>query len=124
MNAYEDLINDMLFADTIAPDLVHLVLHDTHLTEPLGQTDTSLPDAPTLCEALSGPECDKWHSAVLEELAAIKDAGTWELVDYSPSIRNIIGCCFVLQKKCGLDSVTAGNGLCHMSRLSRLCDGF
>src|SRR5258707_4250812 len=123
-NAYEDLINNALFADAITPDLMCLTLSNAHLTESLRQTDTSLPDAPSLHKALSGPECNKWHSAVLEELTAIKDAGTWELVDYSLSIRNIIGCCFVLQKKCGLDSVTAGNGLCHMSRLSRLCDGF
>ena len=52
----------------------------------------------------AGPEHDKWHSAVLEELTAIKDTGTWELVDCSPSIHNIIGCRFVLQKKCGPDS--------------------
>ncbi len=91
-NAHEDLINDALFANVIAPDLVCLVLSDAHLTESLGQINASLPDAPSLHEDLSGPKCDKWHSAVLEELAAIKDAGTWELVDYSPSICNIIGC--------------------------------
>ena len=102
-NAYEDLINDALFANAIAPDLVRLALSDAHLTDSLGQIDASLPDAPSLREALSGPERDKWHSAILEELAAIKDAGTWELIDYSPSIRNVIGCQFVLQKKRGPD---------------------
>ena len=52
---------------------------------------------------LAGPELDRWHQAILEELAAIKDAGTWELVDPSPHICNIIGCRFVLQKKQGAD---------------------
>src|SRR5258708_2998246 len=54
-------------------------------------------------EALSGPESDKWHRTILEELAVIKEAGTWELVDPSPTIRNVIGCRFVLQKKRGVD---------------------
>ena len=78
---------------------MRLTLSNAHLIESLGQTNTSLPDVPSLCKALLGPEHNKWHSAVLEELTAIKDAGTWELVDYSPSIHNVIGCCFVLQKK-------------------------
>ena len=37
----------------------------------------------------------------MEELAAIKEAGMWTLVDVSPAIQNIIGCRFVLQKKRG-----------------------
>ena len=65
--------------------------------------DTNLPDAPTLREALAGPERDSWHGAILEELAAIKEAGTWTLVDHTPDIQNIIGCRFVLQKKRGAD---------------------
>ena len=78
-----------------------LVLDDAHLTNTAGQADLDLPDAPSLHKALAGPECDKWHSAILEELTEIKEAGTWELIDHSPKIRNIIGCHFVLQKKCG-----------------------
>ena len=65
--------------------------------------DADLPDAPTFCEAMTGLEHNKWHQAVLEELAAIKEAGTWELVDPLPSIRNIVGCQFVLLKKCRAD---------------------
>ena len=41
---------------------------------------------------------------ILEELSAIKEAGTWTLVDRTPNICNVVGCCFVLQKKHGLDS--------------------
>ena len=29
------------------------------------------------------------------------DAGTWSLVNHTPDICNVMGCCFVLQKKCG-----------------------
>ena len=65
------------------------------------QEEVNLPDSPTLREALSGPEQDCWHSAILKELAAIREAEVWELVPPSPAIQNIIGCCFVLQKKRG-----------------------
>ena len=51
--------------------------------------------------ALSESECDQWHSAILEELATIKEAGTWELIEHTPTIQNVIGCQFVLQKKWG-----------------------
>ena len=40
---------------------------------------------------------------VLKEFAAIRDAGTWTLVDHMPGIHNIVGCWFILQKKCGAD---------------------
>ena len=65
----------------------------------IDHADPNLPDALSLCEALAGPEQDEWHSAILEELMAIKEAGTWELVNHSSMICNIIGCHFVLQKK-------------------------
>ena len=38
---------------------------------------------------------------ILKELAAIKEAHTWDLVDHTPAIQNVIGCRFVLQKKWG-----------------------
>ena len=85
-NAYEDLINGTLLENTVTPAIAGLVPDDTHLTNATNQADPNLPDSPSLCEALAGPECDKWHLAILEELAAIKEAGTWELVDHSPMI--------------------------------------
>ena len=54
-----------------------------------------------MCEALASAEHDQWHAAILEELAAIREVGTWELVNPNPSIQNIIGCHFILQKKRG-----------------------
>ena len=53
--------------------------------------ETNLPDALTLCEALAGPEQDSWHGTILEELVAIREAGTWTLVDHTPKIQNIVG---------------------------------
>ncbi len=86
MNAYEDLINGTFFENAVPPAIASLVLDDAHLTSTSNQTHLDLPDAPSLCEALASPEHDKWHSAILEELTAIKEAGTWELVDHSPMI--------------------------------------
>ena len=57
--------------------------------------------AGTFPDTLAGPEREQWHHVILEELAAIKDAGTWDLVDPSPQIRNVVGCRFVLVKKRG-----------------------
>ncbi len=62
-----------------------------------------MPDSPSLQDALAGPEQDSWHAAVLEELTAIRDAGTWTLVNRTPDICNIVGCHFILQKKHGTD---------------------
>src|SRR5258708_29233163 len=85
-------------------DVTEFILDDAHLINPVITEDADLPDAPSFCEAMAGPEHDKWHQAILEELTAIKEAGTWELVDSLPNIRNIVGCSFVLQKKCSADS--------------------
>ena len=84
-------------------DVAKFILDDAHLANPVITEDADLPDAPTFCEAMAGPKCDKWHQAILEELAAIKEAGMWELVDPSPGIRNVVGCHFILQKKHGVD---------------------
>ena len=70
----------------MTPAIAGLVLDDTHLANATNQADPNLTDSPSLHKALAGPECDKWHLAILEELAAIKEAGTWELVDHSPMI--------------------------------------
>ena len=106
MNAYEDALNGggdafvTLLDDNCTSDLIQDVVH---LANEVISHDTSLPDAPTLHEALAGPEWNEWHAAILEELSAIKEAGTWTLVDWMPDIHNIMGCQFVLQKKHSLN---------------------
>ena len=103
-NAHEDIVNDVFYAVDMALELAEfqgLISDDVHLANIITSTLPELPDSPSLKEALAGPERNKWHDAILEELAAIRDAKTWTLVDYTPSIRNLIGCWFVLQKKCG-----------------------
>src|SRR5260221_3578569 len=105
-NAYEDLWNGNTLANvTILEDdlMMGLICNDAHLANKIIKQDTTLPDNPSLQDALAGPECDLWHAVILKELATIRDAGTWTLVDHTPNIRNIIGCHFVLQKKCSAD---------------------
>ena len=79
-------------------DIIEFIRDEAHLTEVVQGSD-ALPDALMLREALAGPEREHWNSAIREELTTIKEAGTWELVDPSPTIQNIVGCHFVLQKK-------------------------
>ena len=80
-------------------------LHDeAHIADTTIQAEVALPDSPTLREVLAGPEREKWHVAILEELAAIKEAETWELVPLTSAVQNVIGCKFVLQKKRGASS--------------------
>ncbi len=104
-NAYKDLQNDGPSANiATCHDNISGLIHDSaHVTSEITSLDTDLPDAPTLCEALAGLECDSWHAVVLEELATIKNAGTWVLVNCTPHIWNIISCQFILQKKHGVD---------------------
>ncbi len=83
--------------------MLGLVSDDAHLADEVIKHDTDLPDSPSLWDALARPEWDSWHAAVLEELAAIRDARTWTLVNRTPDIHNIVGCCFILQKKRGAD---------------------
>ena len=83
--------------------MLGLVSDDAHLADEVIKQDTDLPDSPSLRDALAGPEQDSWHAAVLKELTAIRDAGTWTLVNHTPDICNIMGCHFILQKKCGAD---------------------
>ena len=83
---YEDFINGTPLESSVTPAIVGLILDDAHLTDAANQADLDLPDAPSLHKVLAGPEHNKWHSAILEELAAIKEAGTWELINHSPKI--------------------------------------
>ena len=87
-NAYEDRLNNLPIATLADLDETEIdfILDSAHLANYVLMVDTTLPDSPTLHEALAGPECDLWHAAILEELAAIKDAGTWTFVDPSPNI--------------------------------------
>ncbi len=94
-NAYEDCLNGIPMACLVTSNLENIaefILDDTHLVNPIIAKDADLPDAPTFHEAMASLECNKWHQAVLEELAAIKEAGTWELVNPSLNICNIVGC--------------------------------
>ena len=103
-NAYEDLLNGKSSANAaITDDDFGLVHNVAHMANDVAKHDPNLPDTPTLCKALAGPKCDAWHTAILEELATIKDTGTWVLVDRMPDIQNVVGCHFILQKKCGAD---------------------
>ena len=56
-------------------------------------------DEPSVDEALQGPNVDKWHTAMDEEVAAIEKMGTWELVDCPPGA-NVIDSHFILKVKC------------------------
>ena len=101
-NAYEDLINNVLYTVNASLELTKLsgiISDDAHIANTITSTLPELPDSPSLKEVLAGPEQHKWHRAILDKLAAIKDVTTWTLVDYRPNIRNVIGCWFVLQKK-------------------------
>ena len=81
--------------------IINFILDSAHVTNSVLTSKPDLPDTLTLCEALASVEHDQWHAAILEELAAIQEVGTWELVNPNPSIQNIIGCHFILQKKRG-----------------------
>ena len=123
-NAYKDRVNNA--ANVVTDDLddiAEFVLDRAHIADDTITRDTDLPDAPSLWEALAGPERDQWNQAILEELAAIKEAGTWELVDMSPHIRNVVGCCFVLQKKHGPDGEVTRFKACLVAQGFSQCEG-
>ena len=82
-------------------DIMELLCNEAHIADTTIQAEVALPDSPTLHEVLAGPECEKWHAAILEELATIKEAEMWELMPLTSTIQNIIGCKFILQKKRG-----------------------
>ena len=55
-------------------------------------------DSPTLKQALSSPDSDKWQAAIAEELQSLHDASTWELVD-APKGARVFPSKFVLKVK-------------------------
>ena len=106
VNACEDIGNGIPFnaaGDPTLEDLMDLILDHAHIADLTLSQEIRLPDAPTLHEAMAGSERAEWLKAIHDELSAIKEAGTWTLIDRTPAIQNIVGCRFVLQKKCGED---------------------
>ena len=57
----------------------------------------------TVHEALSHPG---WRSAMVEEMQALDDNGTWNLVQL-PTGKKAIGCCWVFTVKVNPDSLVA-----------------
>src|SRR5260370_28774550 len=82
-------------------DIASLILDTAHFADEVIQANLELPNSPPFHGVMAGPEHNKWHAAILEELTVIKDAGTWEIINQSLKICNIIGCWFILQKKHG-----------------------
>ena len=92
-NAYEDRVNNALFAESTRAhhvDICDFITNDVHVANIVILTDPELPNSPSVKEALAGPEHQKWHDAILDKLAAIKEAQTWTLVDRTPDIRNVL----------------------------------
>ena len=106
-NAYKAQINGTNEAKWCKPstedfeDIMVFLCNEAHITDTTIQAEVTLPDSPTLCKVLARPEREKWHVAILEELATIKEVEMWELVPLTSTIQNVIGCKFVLQKKRG-----------------------
>jgi len=60
--------------------------------------EDSLENPASIEEALNGEEGDQWKKAIDEEMATLKNMGTWELADL-PEGRKPIGCKWVFVKK-------------------------
>ena len=65
-----------------------------------------------LAEAKARPDWPLWEKAIAEELATLKEAGTWELVD-APEGANIVGSKWVFRAK----KDAAGNVVRYKARL-------
>ena len=52
----------------------------------------------TVCDALAYPS---WHQAMIDELSALHNSGTWELAPL-PSGKSVVGCRWVFTIKVGL----------------------
>jgi Reverse transcriptase (RNA-dependent DNA polymerase) len=66
------------------------------LAAEIGETEALEPQ--TLKEAKSSPDWPLWEKAIHEELAVLKSAGTWELVN-APGNANIVGSKWVFHAK-------------------------
>ena len=66
--------------------------------------EDSLENPATIEEALNGEEGDQWKKAIDEEMATLKNMGTWELADL-PEGRKPIGCKWVFVKKRKIDQI-------------------
>ena len=54
-------------------NVIKFIQDEVHLTEVVQGSD-ELPDTPTLCKALAGPEHEHWNSAICKELTVIREA--------------------------------------------------
>jgi len=80
------------------------------LAAEIGETEALEPR--TLAEARKRPDWHLWEKAIQEELATLKTAGTWELVD-APEDANIVGSKWVFRAK----KDAAGNVVRYKARL-------
>jgi len=60
--------------------------------------DTEALEPTTLTEAKRHPDWPQWEAGIQEELATLKTAGTWKLID-PPQGANIVGSKWVFRAK-------------------------
>jgi hypothetical protein len=70
-------------------------------------------DPKTFKEAMAGPDADKWYEAMVTEMQAHVENGTWELVEL-PRGRKAIGSKWVFKIKCAADDSVD----CYKARLA------
>ena len=66
-------------------------IHDPRVYTAKFDKRGSDPDAPTLKQALSGPDSDKYIEAMKEEITNLKRMNTWILVDCEPQMKVLKG---------------------------------
>jgi Reverse transcriptase (RNA-dependent DNA polymerase) len=59
---------------------------------------THTPDSSTISSALASANKDKWLEAIVKEVSALEDAGTWTVVPHQPGM-NILRSHLVLKEK-------------------------
>jgi hypothetical protein len=82
-------------------DELNAIFDDDFLMEYALATEMSRAEAlepRTLAEAKRGPDWPRWEEAIQEELATLKAAGTWDLVD-KPRDANVVGSKWVFSLK-------------------------